>query len=267
MGKMMKIIKIGLVNSKNTLGCEKAAGKIIEKLGEIHSNEQGKMVEKNLIDFDEVVVDLSNLEEAHEKIYKSSLGEFSKRERVAFLGGDHSLTYSTATALRNSCDWPFLIVFDAHGDCRLGSSLVHEEWLRELIMDGFPKENIILIGARNLFFDEIGYLKQKEIKMYSMKQIRENIEGVCDAVTERALNSDAVYVSVDIDAIDPAFAPATGAREPGGLSSREMIYFLQRISAMKNFSGMDLVDIDVQIDERHDFATCKLGAKLISEVM
>ena len=78
-------------------------------------------------------------------------------------------------------------------------------------------------------------------------------------------NGKELYVSVDIDVIDPAFAPATGYPEPGGLSSREFIYLIQRINKMKNLRGIDIVEINPEKDENN--LTIKLGAKILSELI
>lgn len=262
----MRIVRVGLVNSEKNGGCEKAPSEIVKKLGEIMSNEAGKLVDLNLVDLEEIHVDINDLENTHNLVYENALEEFSEKDKVFFIGGDHSLSYSTVRAFRASFEKPFLIVFDAHGDCNLRGKNAHEEWLREIIEEGFPGSSVILISARNLAGPEISFLKENNVKLVSMKDIRDDTGGVCDVVMERALASEAVYISVDIDAVDPAFAPGTGVLEPGGLTSREIIYFLQRLALLKNFIAADVVDVDLDIDKRYDFVTCKLAAKLLSEL-
>jgi len=82
---------------------------------------------------------------------------------------------------------------------------------------------------------------------------------------ERARNSSGFYISIDIDSVDPAFAPGTGYIEPGGLSSRELIYFIKRLSLLNNFRGGDIVEINPDLDNRN--MTVKLGAKILSEMI
>ena len=98
-----------------------------------------------------------------------------------------------------------------------------------------------------------------------MKQIQENIGEVCDLLMERVRNSDAFYISIDIDVIDPAYAPGTSYQEPGGMSSRELIYFLQRLTLLKSFKAADIVEINP--DKDGTSRTVKLGAKLSAELI
>ena len=76
-----------------------------------------------------------------------------------------------------------------------------------------------------------------------------------------------LYVSLDIDVVDPAFAPATGYKEPGGLTSREIIYLMQRINKIKNLRAVDIVEINQEKDKNFDNMTLKLGAKILAELI
>ena len=91
--------------------------------------------------------------------------------------------------------------------------------------------------------------------------------GVEDVMTEakEIVGNKKTYVSYDIDFVDPAFAPGTGYIEPGGLSSREIIYMIKRLALLKNFRGADIVEINP--DKDINGMTVKLGAKLLSEML
>ena len=281
----MFIIKVPGINGLGkTKGCEKAPNLILEELKNIHSNEQGKIIDTQLLDLEEIHLDNGNVEESNKLIYKNSFDCFEEKPRVVFLGGDHSVSYSTTRAFFDSCQnlgkEPCLIVFDAHPDCmepmRVESrdsshttyeyckEPTHEEWLRRLIDDGFPIENILLVGVRNLWKDEIAFLKEKKIRVISMNQLLENLQDTCEIIMEFA-NGKELYVSVDIDFVEPAFAPGTGYQEPGGLSSRDFIYLIQRINKMKNLRGIDIVEVNPEKDR--DGLTVKLGAKILSELI
>ena len=97
-----------------------------------------------------------------------------------------------------------------------------------------------------------------------MNLISQEKEEICDMIMEKARNSKCFYISIDIDAIDPAFAPGTGYPEPGGMSSRDLIYFLQRLLLLPNFKGGDIVEINPEIEQEK---TIKLGAKILSEML
>jgi len=120
--------------------------KFLKELKNIHSNEQGKIIDVQKLELEEIHLDNGNIEESNKLIYKNSFEVFQEKPRVIFLGGDHSISYSTTRAFFDYCDdsgkKPCLIVFDAHADCMVPmKEPTHEEWLRKLIEDGFPTKN------------------------------------------------------------------------------------------------------------------------------
>ena len=97
-----------------------------------------------------------------------------------------------------------------------------------------------------------------------MKEITtEGIHEISESVMAAAKDFEALYVSIDIDVLDPAFAPGTGCTEPAGLTSRELIYFVQRLKLLKNLKIVDIVEINPKKDVNN--MTSKLGAKIIAE--
>ena len=97
-----------------------------------------------------------------------------------------------------------------------------------------------------------------------MNQFLGNLQDTCDTIMEFSDGKE-LYVSIDIDVVDPGFAPGTGYREPGGLSSRDFIYLVQRINKIKNLKGIDIVEINPEKDR--DNLTVKLGAKILGELI
>jgi agmatinase len=266
----MQIIKVPVINGLGkTNGCELGGNAILKALDNIYSNENGKPIDIKKLDLEEIHVDNSNIQLSNDLIYKNSLEVFEENPKVIFLGGDHSATYSITKAFlyntKKSEKNPCLIVFDAHADCMTPmNEPTHEEWLRKLINNGFPPQNILLVGARNIHEDEIKFLKEKNIKVISMNQLLGDLHDTCDIIMEFANNKE-LYVSIDIDIIDPVFAPATGYPESGGLSSREFIYLIQRINKVKTLRGIDIVEINPKKDK--DDLTIKLGAKILGEFL
>ena len=266
----MFIVKVPGINGLGkTKGCEKSGNEILKELKNIHLNEQGKIIDEQLLDLEEIHLDNGNVEESNKLIYKNSFECFETNFQTIFLGGDHSISYSTTRAFfdycQNSGKSLCLIVFDAHADCMTPmKEPTHEEWLRKLIEDGFPTENVLLVGARNIWKDEMEFLKEKNIRMIPMNQLLDNLQDTCDIIMEFAKDKE-LYVSVDVDVIDPVFAPATGYPEPGGLTSRQFIYLIQRINKMKNLRGVDIVEINPEKDK--DNLTIKLGAKILGELI
>jgi len=266
----MYIVKVpGISGLGKTKGCEKAPNLVLEALKDIHGNESGKPIDSRLLDLEEIHLDNSNVELSNELIYKNSFKMFETQPKTIFIGGDHSISYSIGRGFfdycQNSGKEPCLIVFDAHADCMTPmKEPTHEEWLRKLIEDGFPARNILLVGVRNMWQDEIVFLKEKGIRMISMNQFLDNLQDTCDIIMEFS-NSKELYVSIDIDVIDPAFAPGTGYQEPGGLSTRDFLYVIQRINKVRNLKGIDIVEINPEKDEQG--RTVKLGAKILAELI
>jgi len=248
----MQIIKVPGVNGLGNTGKTRNAGNaIIEETG------KGK-----LLDIEEIHVDNSNLEEQEKLIYENAKQELEKG-KTAFLGGDHSISYSTCKAFMNyfGAEESFLIVFDAHADLMPSmKEPTHEEWLRKLIEEGWKTENIILVGLRKIENKELEFLKQNNMRYFEMKNI-EDKEGVADLIMEASQGKN-LYLSLDIDVVDPAFAPGTGYLEPGGFSSQEIFYFMRRLKKLKNLKALDIVE--VQEDNK---MTVKLAARILEEFL
>jgi agmatinase len=264
------IVKVPGINGLGkTEGCEKAGNAIIENLKDIYSNEKGIPIDVKNLDLEEIHLDNSNLKITNQLIYENSLEIFSEKPKAIFLGGDHSISYSTTKAFLENCRTnkkeSCLIIFDSHADCMPAmKEPSNEEWLSKLIEEGFPAGNILLVGTRNMKKQEILFVKKNNIKIIDMNQILTDMEEACDFIMEFS-NGKELYVSIDLGVIDPAFAPGTGYPEPGGLTSRQFIYLIQRINKIKNLRAIDIVEVNPKKDK--DNMTVKLGAKILSELL
>lgn len=265
----MFIVKIPGINGDKSEGCERAGNAIIESLKEIENNEQGNIIDTSLLDLEEIHLDNSNIKLSNELISKNSFEIFETKPKVIFLGGDHSVSYSTTKSFLQFCKeekkQPCLIIFDAHADCLPSSKEPsNREWLRKLIEYGFPTENILLVGLRSYWKDEIKFLKENKIKILSMASLTEDLHDMCDTLMEFS-NGKQLYVSIDIDVIDPIFAPSTAYPETGGLTSRQFLYLIQRIKKIKTLRAVDITEINEKKDKEK--ITVKLGAKILSELI
>lgn len=262
----MKLIKIPLINGLNkTRGCEKAPEKIASFLEEFYLNEDGMLP---FFDKEEIKIDNTNIEESNKKIYDKIKKSLHQADKLTILGGDHSVTYPCFEAFSDSFQNPGLIVFDAHPDCMQNfSPPTHEDFVKVLIEEGnLKKENIVFVGLRSWHKDEYKFLKENKIKYFNMKEISlEGLHEVSDSIMPIARNFKALYLSIDIDVVDPAFAPGTGYIEPAGLTSRQLLYFLKRLKLLKNLKIIDLVEINPDKDKND--ITSKLGAKILSEII
>jgi len=268
----MFIVKVPGINGLGkTKGCRNAGNAILESLDGMHSNEKGKIIDKRLLDLEEIHVDNENLDEQEKLIYENSLESFEKKDKVIFLGGDHSISFPIGKAFLDYCKEngkeACLIVFDAHADCMIPmKNPTHEEWLRALIEFGFNAENVLLVGARNLWRDEVEFVAESKIKQVNMNEMLLDLEEITDAIMEFS-NGKELYISFDIDVIEPAFAPSTGYPEPGGLTARQAIYIISRINRMRNLRAFDIVEVNSDKDKSYDNMTVKLAAKLLAELL
>ncbi len=238
---------------------DEAPDLIEEAVDSFYMSEEGMLP---VLDFEEVGVDNDDLDFSKESIRESvsSLQHFS-----VVLGGDHSITKPAFRGFAKERENPGLIVFDAHPDF-MESFDTHEDYLRGLIEDDVVKpENVVIVGNRNSDKEEIQYIKDNDIKCFSMKELEiEGREEVCESIMSIARRWSDLYISIDIDVLDPAFAPGVSYSEPGGLSTRDLIYFIHR---MKNLDNLGLADI-VEVNPGKDFQglTVKSAAKLLVEL-
>ena len=246
----MKIISVPRINALGKMGPEKMGEKVLAEVG---------------VDFDKIEVDNFDVESSERAIYSKAKEIFKENGRACFVGGDHSITYPIFKAFSELKKNAFLIVFDAHADCDYSAKEpTHEEWLRAVIEREIVKpENVILIGVRKMWDVEKKFLKEKGVKVFAEIY---DLEAVADYITERANGKD-VYVSVDIDVLDPAFAPAVSYPEPNGLTSRELFYLLKRIFCIKGLKALDVVEVVPEKDEKYDYQTIKIAAKVIEEFL
>jgi len=261
----MQMIRIRYVSSEKTEGCEKAPIEVVKALRDVRCSEKGKVIDVDKLNLEEIHVDLDDSKGAHSLIFKNSKDVFENNPKALFIGGDQSISYSIVRAFDEVEENGLLIVFDAHGDCLDKKDVNHRGWLRKLVENGFNGSRIIIIGARSLGLEELDFLNKNKITLVKMDFLQEDLAGVCDGVMERARGAGGFYVSIDLDVIDPGIAPGVSEIEPGGISGRDLIYFVKRLSLLGNFRGGDVVEINPSKDVNG--MTVKLGAKLLGEMI
>ena len=266
----MFIVKIPAVNGENTRGCERAGNAILKYLKKIHSSEKGVLIETDNLDLEEIHTDNSDIKLTGKLIYENSAEIFEEKPRTIFLGGDHSITYHTGRAFLDYCKKqkkePCLIVFDSHADSVPSHKQepANREWLGKLVENGFPSKDILIVGARNISREEIIFLKKNNIKNIDMNQLLNDLDETCDFIMEFA-NGKELYLSIDIGVADPVFAPASEYPEAGGVSSRQLIYLVQRIIKVKTLRAADITGINPERDKEE--LTIGLGAKILAEMI
>lgn len=264
----MIIVKVPIENSSDSLGCRKAGDKIMENLPASYVSESGKEIEKANLRLEEIHLDNEKIEQANELIYKNSLKTIETNEKTIFLGGDQSMDYSIGKAFlevtRKEDKDSFLIIFDAHPDCKEFKEFpTNTQWLRALINSGFPNNKVILIGLRSSSLEEREFLEKNNIQIYDMKSLND-YEEICDIVMELSRN-DEIFLSIDIDVVDASFVPGTNKPESAGFTTRQLIYFIQRLNMLKNIRIVSISEINP--DKDINLQTVKLGSKILGELI
>ncbi len=174
------------------------------------------------------------------------------------LGGDHSITWPSATAIAEvrRPGSIGIVHFDAHADTApedWGVLAGHGTPMRRLIESGAVKgRNFVQVGLRGYWppVDVFAWMKDQGMRWHLMREIEERgVEAVIDDAIAEALDGpDAVYLSIDIDVIDPGMAPGTGTPEPGGMMTRELLRAIRRVVGAVELAGMDIVEVSPPYD-------------------
>lgn len=175
------------------------------------------------------------------------------------VGGDHLVTFPAVKAAAEHYENLALLQLDAHADLRdtyLGESNSHASVIYKIIKETGVKD-IYQLGIRSATGDELKFAR-KNTRFFPY-EIIEPLKKI-----KKELSRRPVYVTLDIDVVDPAFAPGTGTPEPGGCSSREI---LEAVYQLKDFQviGIDLVEVTPAYD--YGEITSLLAAKIIREAL
>lgn len=173
------------------------------------------------------------------------------------LGGDHSIAYPSAATVADHYGRKVGVVhFDAHADAAdasWGVSLSHGTPMRRLIEGGHvAATNFVQVGLRGYWPgpDVIAWMRERGMRSHFMSEIEERgFEAVVREAIEQALDGpELVYLSVDVDVLDPAFAPGTGTPEPGGLSARELLWAVRQVALSVQLAALDVVEVSPPYD-------------------
>jgi agmatinase len=190
------------------------------------------------------------------------------RHHCVFIGGDHSVTLPLLRALKAQQGAMALIHFDAHCDTwttHFDEPSGHGTWTYEAIQEGLvERSKVVQIGLRSSGERAAReYVKDQGGLIYTARDLRgkdgERLGAVLAQIRERIGNTPC-YLTLDIDCLDPAFAPGTGTPEPGGMTSSQVMTFLEELAPL-NFVGMDCVEVAPAYD--HAELTSNAAAQFI----
>ena len=195
------------------------------------------------------------------QMVKNVTSELKKQDKqIIILGGEHLITLGSFTCFPKDTGY---VVFDAHYDLRdqyADIKLSHAAYLRRIVEER-GSENIVHVGARAFVKEELAFLKEHNIATVSDKEIRNgNGPKLLKDITS---TFDRVYLSIDLDVLDPAFAPGVGNPEAVGISSREL-YDLITTLQNKKIVAADMVELNPTYDNG---STAAMAAKMIATII
>jgi agmatinase len=190
---------------------------------------------------------------------KARVSEVARRGIIPItLGGDHSITWPAATAVAEVKGFGNvgMVHFDAHADTAdilYGNLASHGTPMRRLIESGaIPGKNFVQVGLRGYWppkeiFD---WMREQGMRWHTMDEIwQRGFQTVMkDAISEALSASDSLYISIDVDSLDPSFAPGTGTPEPGGIMSADLLRMVRTLCLEHNVVGIDIVEVSPAYD-------------------
>ncbi len=213
----------------------------------------------NVVDYGDAVIDPFSNERSILSVHHRVTGIVEAGAVPFVVGGDHSLMYPDVVAVTDFYGKGKVAVvhFDAHYDATalaFGHYLTHGGPVRRLIDEGHvPGELFWQIGLNSAKPDgkDLTWMRQNNIRFRYMHEIdrkgwREVLTEVLEEVAASGIEN--VYISLDTDVLEPAFAPGMGTPEPGGMTIRELFPMLRGIAAATNVVGLEIVEVNPIVD-------------------
>jgi len=182
------------------------------------------------------------------------------------IGGEHTVTFGIAKGLGAKAGKTAIISFDAHLDLRcefLGLDLSHTTFM-QLISEEVKPAKIIEVGTRSVCKDELAYAKKAGIEFFTSHQIvREGSEPIIKKLKDKLAPYENIYLTVDIDVLDPAFAPAVQNPEPAGINTNTLLDIVCGLCD-KRVVGFDVLEVAPMYDQG---VSAIVAAKVMFEML
>ena len=210
--------------------------------------------------------DLHVVDDVEETLRRLSLVEsdiLAASKIPVVLGGEHTISLGTVRSFGKDTG---VLCLDAHADMRdeyMGLKVMHATFLRRII-ELLGPEKVVHVGLRAVCKEEVRFIKDNRIKSLSMHDLRRQTVREAARTLRTAISEfHKLYVTVDIDVLDPGFAPGTGSPEPDGMSPDLCLTILARVCD-ERLAGLDLVEVSPHYDTG---ITAALAAKIVFEAI
>ena len=231
--------------------------------------------ELSVVDAGDVEMPPGEIEQSMARLEAAVLKIASSGALPIVLGGDHTIAWPDVTGVARHIGWGRVSVihFDAHadtGDTQFGSLIGHGTPMRRLIESGAARgDRFLQIGLRGYWPgpETLAWMAEQGMRSFEMTEVVER--GLDDCLSEAMAiardECDGVFLSVDVDVVDPGAAPGTGTPEPGGLSSRQLLDAVRRIAMEATLVGMDVVEVAPPYDSAE--VTAFLANRVVLEAL
>jgi agmatinase len=227
-----------------------------------------------VVDYGDAGIVPADAERSHAAL-KRAVGEIMAAGAVpVVLGGDHSIAHPNVGAAAEHLRprTVGMVHLDAHADDAAtihGVRRSHGTPLRLLVEEGSVRgEHIIQVGLRGYWPDpeDFEWARGQGFRWHLMQDVIERgLDAVLDDVVASARDADEIWLSLDIDVVDPAFAPGTGTPEPGGITGAQMIRAARRLGHEVGFCGMEVVEVSPPYDNAD--ITAMLAHRVVLEAL
>lgn len=225
---------------------------------------EGEFFAPGVATLDPLAPHMAGPQAMHEDIFAAARRVVRDGKFLLGLGGEHSVTSALVRAVMTRHKKLSVLQVDAHLDLRNeyeGTPYSHASVMCRVLDLG---ADIVPVGIRNASREEHNFVKKTNINVVTARQCHMDndwIDRVLDGLGET------VYVTIDIDGFDPAYAPGTGTPEPGGLDWYQVTGLLRLVAAEKNVVGADIVEVLPIPGQRvTEFLAARLAYKLIAYV-
>jgi len=255
-----------------------------QKIREISENlalttELGNEIPKlRIVDVGDVSIEPTNTENNIEEITNFMQSIYNQKKDIipVMIGGDHFCSYPVIKAVGDSFiskNEFGVLIFDAHLDLyeKYDNSIYSHATVshRILDLDYISKNNMLIVGTRDIDVPELRISNNEDITILNAYELHDiGVDLYVDKIINFFEKSNAknLYISIDIDVLDPSMAPGTGYAIPGGFSYRELWKIFRKLTKKINIIGFDLVEMSPNLDLPNNM-TSNLTAKLIIELI